>query len=103
MSKKKLNGNEINKISAGINAKDVGYGALGTVALAGSVAALGCTIKHACSMGYRKELWCDHGYYKRNGWSIFHTGAATAAGLVAASSIFAFGKIGKSDTSGENP
>ena len=56
MSKKKLNGNAINKISAGLNAKDVGYGALGTVALADSVAALGCTIKHACSMGYRKEL-----------------------------------------------
>ena len=102
MSKKKLNENEINKISAGVNAKDVGYGALGTVALAGSVAALGYTIKHACSIGYHKEMWSE-GYYKRNGWSILHTAAATAAGLVAASSIFAFGKIGKSDTSGTNP
>ena len=45
MSKKKLNENEINKISAGERYKDVGYGTIGTVALAGGVAMLGHVVK----------------------------------------------------------
>ena len=71
MSKKKLNGNEINKISAGGNAKDVGYGTLGTVALTGGVAMLGHVVKD----GIRKDSLDGWG----KGWTIFHTSAATIA------------------------
>ena len=87
MSKKKLNGNEINKISAGVKAKDVGYGTLGTVALAGGVAMLGHVVKD----GIRKDSLDGWG----KGWTIFHTSAATIAGVCMLGSAFAFGKIGK--------
>ena len=91
MSKKKLNKNEINKISAGVNAKDVGYGALGAVALAGGVAMLGHVVKDGMR---EKSLF--------GGWTLLHTSAATIAGLCMLSSAFAFGKIGKDKNDSDN-
>lgn len=82
MSKKELKENEINKISAGSDMGDAGNIVTGAIMLAGGVAMLGHTIKHAV---------------KKKSWSGGHTIAATASALFAAASMFKFNKVGKDE------
>ena len=81
MSKKELNENEINKISAG-SMGDVGNIVTGAMMLAGGAAMLGYTIGDAG---------------KKKSWSGVHTIAAAASVLLAATSMFRFGKVGKDE------
>ena len=81
MSKKELNENEINKISAG-SMGDAGNIATGAIMLAGGAAMLGHTIKNAA---------------KKKSWSGGHTIVATASALFAAAGMFKFNKVGKDE------
>ena len=82
MSKKELNENEINKISAGSNMGDAGNILAGAMMLAGGATMLGYTIGDAG---------------KKKSWSGVHTIAAAASALLAATSMFKFGKVGKDE------
>ena len=93
MSKKELNENEINKISAGVNAKDVGYGTLGAVALAGGVATFVYGMKRIVDddVCYTRAAATKKGALQA--FYIITSGLLTSGGAFALSEILS--KIGK--------
>ena len=92
MSKKKLNENEINKISAGGNAKDFGYTSLGILALVGGVAALGHNVIK-CYKEKRAFAKADIAFCAFN---------TITAGLLTAGGVFALSKVGKDKNDSDN-
>ena len=99
MSKKKLNENEINKISAGGNAKGFGYTSLGILALAGGVAALGHNVNEGVKC-YKANRKANREVSKvEKALFAFNT---ITAGLLTAGGVFALSKVGKDKNDSDN-